>query len=138
MDIAKMDAGQLWDALYDKMVEEQEKYEAWLTTLPPDRILRQAKEFVIREDILKVLEGLELSQEQMVPLLGSPAPLADVYWKWSKAETHHTEDIRDVIENYTTQLIKGRERPSVLDGLKRPAQPGPDRGTLPKHSELEL
>lgn len=138
MDIAKMDAGQLWDALYDKMVEEQEKYEAWLTTLPPGRILRQAKEFVIREDILKVLEVLELSQEQMVPLLGSPAPLADVYWKWSKAETHHMEDIRDVIENYTTQLIKGRERPSVLDGLKRPAQPGPDKGTPPKHSGPEL
>lgn len=31
-----------------------------------------------------------------------------------------------------------QERPSVLDGLKRPAQPGPDRGTPPKHSGPEL
>ena len=44
-----------------------------------------------------------------------------------------------MIEDYTEQLAsKCRERPSVLDGLKRPAQPGPDRGLPPKHSGPEL
>ena len=72
-------------------------------------------------------------------LLASPTPLADVYREWGKVETHHMEDIRDVIENCTEELVKrGRERSSVLDGLKRPAQPEPDRRTPPKHSGPEL
>ena len=139
MDITKMDAGQLRDALFDKMAEEQENYQSWLTTLPPDKILDHAAEFTVREDILVEMEVLELPAEQAAALLASPTPLADVYREWGKVETHHMEDIRDVIENCTEELVKrGRERPSVLDGLKQPPQPGPDRGTPPKHSGPEL
>ena len=139
MDITKMDAGQLRDALFDKMAEEQENYQSWLTTLPPDKILDHAAEFTIREDILVEMEVVELPTEQAAALLASPTPLADLYREWSSVETHHMEDIRDVIENCTEELAKrGRERSSLLDGLKRPAQPGPDRGTPPKHSGPEL
>ena len=70
--------------------------------------------------------------------LASSTPLADVYREWGKVETHHMEDIRDVIENFTEELVKAANRPSVLAGLKRPAQPGPDKGTPPKHSGPEL
>lgn len=48
------------------------------------------------------------------------------------------EDIRDVIENYVENRAKDADRPSVLEGLKRPAQPEPDKGPPPKHSGLEL
>ena len=121
------------------MAGEQQKYRAWLTTLPPDEILDHAAEFTIREDILVEMEVVELPTEQAAALLASPTPLADVYREWGKVETHHMEDIRDVIENCTEELAKrGRERSSLLDGLKRPAQPGPDRGTPPKHSGPEL
>ena len=138
MDITKMDAGQLRDALFDKMAEEQENYQSWLTTLPPDKILDHAAEFTVREDILVEMEVLELPAEQAAALLASPTPLADVYREWGKVETHHMEDIRDVIENFTEELVKAADRPSVLDGLKRPAQPGPDKGAPPKHSGPEL
>ena len=32
------------------------------------------------------------------PLLRSRTPLADVYRAWGRAETHHMDDVRDVIE----------------------------------------
>ena len=47
-------------------------------------------------------------------------------------------DIQDVIENCAEERAKAVDRPSVLDGLKRPAQPGPDKGAPPKHSGPEL
>ena len=139
MDAISMDKTQLNDALYEKMAEEQQKYQAWLTTLPPDEILDHAAEFVVWEDILVEMEALELPPEQAAALLASPEPLAELYREWNSVETHHMEDLRDVIEDYTEKLAsKGRERPSVLDGLKRPAQQGQGRGTPSKHSGPEL
>ena len=139
MDTIQMDQSQLNDALYEKMAGEQQEYRAWLTDLPPDQILDHAAEFTVREDILVEMEALELPTEQAAALLASPTPLAELYREWSSVESHHMEDIRDVIEDCTEKLAaKGRERPSVLDGLKRPAQPGPDKGAPPKHSGPEL
>ena len=139
MDAISMDKTQLNDALYEKMAEEQQKYQAWLTTLPPDEILDHAAEFVVWEDILVEMEALELPPEQAAALLASATPLTAVCREWNSVETHHMEDLRDVIEDYTEKLAsKGRERSSVLDGLKRPAQPEPDRRTPPKHSGPEL
>lgn len=139
MDTIQMEQNQLNDALYEKMAGEQQEYRARLTALPPDEILDHAAEFTIREDILVEMEALELPPEQAAALLASPTPLADLYREWSSVETHHMEDIRDVIEDCTEKLAaKGRERLSVLDGLKRPAQPGPDKGAPPKHSGPEL
>ena len=138
MDTIQMDQNQLNDALYDKMDKEQQEYRAWLTAQPPDEILNHAVEFTVREDILIELEMLDLSAQQAAVLLSSPAPLADLYREWGKVETHHMEDIRDVIENYVEDRAKDADRPSVLEGLKRPAQPGPDKGASPKHSGPEL
>lgn len=139
MDTIQMDQNQLNDALYDKMDKEQQEYRAWLTAQPPDEILDHAAEFTIREDILVEMEVVELPAEQAAALLASPTPLADLYREWSSVETHHMEDIRDVIEDCTEKLAaRGREHSSVLAGLKRPAQPGPDKGTPPKHSGPEL
>ena len=132
MDTIQMDQNQLNDALYDKMDKEQQEYRAWLTAQPPDEILDHAAEFTIREDILVEMEVVELPAEQAAGLL-------DLYREWGKVETHHMEDIRDVIEGCTEKLAaKGREHPSVLAGLKRPAQPGPDKGAPPKHSGPDL
>lgn len=138
MDTISMDKNKLNDALYDKMAGEQQEYRAWLTAQPPDEILDHAAEFTIREDILVEMEALDLPAEQAAALLASSTPLADVYREWGKVETHHMEDIRDVIENCTEELVKAANRPSVLAGLKRPTQPGPDKGTPPKHSGPEL
>ena len=48
MDAISLDKAQINDALYEKMAGEQQKYRAWLTTLPPSEILDHAAEFAVR------------------------------------------------------------------------------------------
>ena len=123
-----MDERKLNDALFAQMFAEQQGYRAWLMTLPPDEILDHAAEFVVREDILVELEAFDLPADQAAALLASPTSLADIYREWGKVDTHYMEDIRDVIENLAEDRAgRNRERPSVLEGLNRPAQPGPER-----------
>ena len=123
-----MDERKLNDALFAQMFAEQQDYRAWLMTLPPDEILDHAAEFVVREDILAELEAFDLPADQAAALLASPTSLADIYREWGKVDTHYMEDIRDVIENLAEDRAgRNRERPSVLEGLNRPAQPGPER-----------
>ena len=132
-----MDERKLNDALFAQMFAEQQDYRAWLMTLPPDEILDHAAEFVVREDILVELEAFDLPADQAAALLASPTSLADIYREWGKVDTHYMEDIRDVIENLAEDRAgRNRERPSVLEGLNRPAQPGPERKT-PKSPSQE-
>ena len=123
-----MDERQLNDALFAKMFAEQQDYRAWLITLPPDEILDHAAEFAIREDILVELEAFDLPADQAAALLASPTSLADIYREWGKVDNPYMDDIRDVIENCAEDMAdRSRDRPSVLEGLKRPAQPGSER-----------
>ena len=123
-----MDERKLNGALFTQMCAEQQDYRAWLMTLPPDEILDHAAEFAVREDILVELEAFDLPADQAAALLASPTSLADIYREWGKADTHYMDDIRDVIENCAEDMAdRSRDRPSVLEGLKRPAQPGPER-----------
>ena len=67
--------------LYQKMFAEQEQFKAELMQLPPGEILKQAYEYVCREDILLSLEYNDLSPRQAKALLKSSTPLADVFKK---------------------------------------------------------
>lgn len=83
------------------------------------------------------LEAFDLPAEQAEALLASPTSLADIYREWGKVDTHYMEDIRDVIENCAENMAdRSRDRPSVLEGLKRPSQPGPNKG-VPKPPSQE-
>lgn len=85
--------------LYQKMFAEQEQFKAELTQLPPLEILRQAYEYVCREDILLSLENNDLSARQAKALLKSRTPLADVFRKWDSWEdNHHMENIWNAVE----------------------------------------
>jgi hypothetical protein len=101
-----MNTEQLNQALYDKMVEEQQQYRTWLVGLPQEEILDHACEYSTREDILVEMESVELSPAQAKALLKSRSPLADVYKEWQNTETHHMDDIRDVLENRADYAVK--------------------------------
>jgi len=94
---------QLLTALYEKMSAEQAQYRQWLLGQPPGEILNHAYEYTIREDIVMEMEELELTDTQAKALLKSRTPLADVYDAWGKVETHHMDDISEVIENYANE-----------------------------------
>lgn len=104
---------QLLTALYEKMAAEQAQYRQWLLGQPPGEILGHAAEYAVREDIVIEMEELKLPEAHARALLRSRTPLADVYKEWNKTETHHMEDLRDVIEaraEAVMQAEKAREQ----------------------------
>ncbi len=92
--------------LYQKMFAEQEKFKDWLLTLSPEEVLNHAYEYTCREDILLSLEYNDLSPRQANALLKSPAPLADVFKRWEKWETNHTENIWDAVEARANEVAR--------------------------------
>ena len=92
--------------LYFKMAEEQDKYRAELMTMPADEILKHAYEYAIREDILLSLENNDISDKQAKALLKSEHPLADVFDRWEHHESHHMEEIQDMIECRANEVLR--------------------------------
>ena len=55
------------------------------------------------------MEELELTDAQTKALLKSKTPLADVCKAWNKTETHHMDDVRDVIEARADAVIRAEK-----------------------------
>ena len=91
--------------LYKQMFAEQEQFRDWLLTQPPQEILNHAYEYVMREDILLLLEYNDLTDAQAAALLSSPAPLADVYKTFDKMESSHMEEIWSCIEHRADKTL---------------------------------
>ena len=93
--------------LYQKMYAEQEKFKEALMQLPPGEILKQAYEYVCREDILLSLEYNDLSSQQARALLKSQTPLADVFRKWDSWEdNHHMENIWNAVKARANEVVR--------------------------------
>ena len=106
----------LLNKLYQRMSAEQEQYRKWLLGQPPGDILNHAAEYTVREDIVMEMSALELPEAQAKALLKSKTPLADVYKEWNKTETHHMEDLRDVIEARADAVIRAEKERSQREG----------------------
>ena len=106
----------LLNKLYQRMSAEQEQYRKWLLGQPPGDILNHAAEYTVREDIVMEMSALELPDTQARALLKSKTPLADVYKEWNKTETHHMDDVRDVIENRADAVIRAEKERSQREG----------------------
>ena len=111
-----MTSADLTTRLYKRMQAEQEKYRAWLLGQPPDKILEHAGEYSVREDIITNVYMEELTDAQVKALLKSRTPLADVYKEWNKTETHHMEDLRDVIEARADAVIQAEKEKGQREG----------------------
>ena len=92
--------------LYQKMFAEQEQFKAELIQLPPGEILKQAYEYVCREDILLSLEYNDLSPRQAKALLKSPTPLADVFKKWDSWDDNRMENIWNAVEARANEVVR--------------------------------
>ena len=111
-----MTGEELCTKLYQRMTAEQEHYRNWLLGQPPGEILDHAAEYTVREDIVMEMEELELPEAQARALLKSRTPLADVYKEWNKTETHHMEDLRDVIEARADAVIRDEKEKGQREG----------------------
>ena len=100
---------ELLNKLHQRMSAEQEQYRNWLLGQPPGDILNHAAEYTVREDIVMEMSALELTDTQANALLKSKTPLADIYKEWNKTETHHMDDVRDVIEARANAVIRAEK-----------------------------
>lgn len=95
--------------LYDRVFAEHEQYRQYLLTLSPEEILSHALVYAVREDIVKVIETVELSENYVKALLKSQYPLTDIYREWEKAENYHIHDARVAVENRAKDIIEHAE-----------------------------
>lgn len=101
-----MNSEELTTRLYEKMQAEQQQYQEWLLTQPPNEILNHAYEYTIREDILMAMEEHSLTGKQARALLKSPCPLEDVYKHYSKQEHGYMDDIRNAIDTRANAVMR--------------------------------
>ena len=111
-----MTGEELRTKLFQQMTAAQAKYRTWLLTQPPNVILDHACAYTIREDIVMEMSVLELSEAQVKALLKSHNPLADIYNEWNKTETHHMDDVRDVIEARADAVIQPEKEKGQQEG----------------------
>ena len=104
-----MTSEELRTKLYEKMLDEQIQYRNWLLGQPGITILANASQYTVREDIVIEMSELELSVAQAEALLRSKTPLSDIYKDWNKTETHHMDDVRDVIEARADAVIRAEK-----------------------------
>ena len=128
-----MDTEQLNQTLYDKMAAEQAEFHSWLLEQKPEEIINHAYEYSMRADILVEMEALDLPAEQAAALLASPTPMADVYRQWGKVETHHMEDIRDVIEELADSRLEAQREATRSIPLYQE-----NAGYAKEHGEIDL
>ena len=98
--------------LHRKMTEEQEKYRSWLMRQNPDRILKHAYMYAMREDILLSLEYWDLSEAQAKVLLDCKNPLAAIYKTYENTESEHMEEIHRAVERCADDLLE-KQRPRL-------------------------
>lgn len=106
-----MNREELSDKLYEKMQAEQEAFREELLKLPPEQILYKAYEYVMREDILMLMEDPELlTEERCKALLKSRTPVAEVYEQYNKMDCSYMEDIRTAFETRADDLIRHQKQ----------------------------
>ena len=100
--------------LHQKMTEEQEKYRNWLMRQSPEKILRHAYMYAMREDILLSLEYWDLTENQAKVLLELKNPLAKIYKTYESTESEHMEEIHRAVERCADDLLEKQwPRPMV-------------------------
>ena len=96
-------------ALYKKMFAEQKDYKAWLLSQPAEEILRNAYEYVMREDILLSMEYHDLSDRNATVLLNMDKPLAAVFNKLEHSDSPHMEHVWECIQQCAYDAVEAEK-----------------------------
>ena len=83
--------------LYNKMCDEFDLFKEELINSSPQEVLDQAYEYIIKNDIVLLLECTDLTATRADALLKSDHPLDDVYAAWIDWESNHMDEIRDIL-----------------------------------------
>ncbi len=96
-------------ALYKKMFAEQKDYKDWLLSQPAEEILRNAYEFVMREDILLSLEYNDLSDRYASALLDMDKPLAAIFSKLEHSDSPHMEHVWECVRQCAYDAVEAEK-----------------------------
>ena len=129
-----MNNEELNTALYKKMFAEQKAYKDWLLAQPAEEILRNAYEYVMREDILLSLENNDLSDRYATMLLKMDKPLAAVFNKMEHTESPHMEHVWECIQQCAYDAVEA-EKVKDLPIYPHSAAYARDHGELAAYRE---
>jgi len=104
-----MNNEELNTALYKKMFAEQKAYKVWLLVQPAEELLRNAYEYVMREDILLSLENNDLSDRYATILLKMDKPLAAVFNKLEHTESPHMEHVWECVQQCAYDAVEAEK-----------------------------
>ena len=96
-------------ALYKKMFAEQKEYKDWLLSQPAEEILRNAYEYVMREDILLSLEYNDLSDRYATVLLNMDKPLAAIFSKLEHSDSPHMEHVWECVRQCAYDAVEAEK-----------------------------
>ena len=128
---------ELTAALQEKMTAEQERYKGELLKMPPEKILENAYQYAVREDIVYSLESHALSDEQLSALLKLDRPLESVYQTFIDKDYDTMSPIRDSVEDRADEELRAAKRaetkrPSIREQLKEGgSRAAPERAAKP-------
>ena len=135
-----MSNDELTAALQEKMTAEQERYKGELLKMPPEKILENAYQYAVREDIVYSLESHALSDEQLSALLKLDRPLESVYQTFIHNDYDTMSPIRDSVEDRADEELRAArreeraetKRPSIREQLKEGgSRAAPERAAKP-------
>ena len=96
----------LENALYEKMAAEQQTFREKLLRLSPEEVLEKSREYVTRDNILKVLGEYPGTEMQTKTLLKSHTPLTDIYAEMEKQGSDYgINEIKDCVALYTDAIL---------------------------------
>ena len=103
-----------------KLNEEQESFRAWLVKQPAEEILRFAKQYAVRQDIIAIAQNNDLPEAQAVALLKMQHPLASVFEEFQNRAPYYDGVVLEALEACSGKAAgKQREqRPSIREQLK--------------------
>lgn len=105
-----MNSEQLNASLYNKLNSELQDFIHELQTSPPEVVIEQAYELVIKEDIVMALECDDIDSAKCRALLKEKHPLQKLYEGWENTESRHMQEIRDVIDTHASELIAKHQK----------------------------
>lgn len=97
---------ELNNALYRKLKRELEEFRDSFLALPQDELLNRAYEYVVRQDIVSVMEYVSLDERDAQALLNSNHPLDDVFQEFERRDIGYTQ----ALENCAAVCAKNAEK----------------------------
>lgn len=105
--------------VYEKMSAENDALLEEIKKMPPQDIIDNAYQIVMKQDILCLMDNHCLSEPQLRLLLESQLPLDDLYQEWLKVDCTYLEDMEQSITDY----LNGRLKTQATEKYSKPDSP---------------